>query len=87
LKESGMAIELHAPLPVEGLRGVLDCDAARVAAMRVRFTGAVLPGDTLRTELWVDGEVVSLRTTAVERDAVVLDKGRVDLRPINHKEN
>jgi len=55
--------------------------------MRVRFTGAVLPGDTIRTELRADGEVDSLRATAVERDAVVLDKGRVDLRPINHKEN
>lgn len=26
--------------------------------MRVRFTGAVLPGDTIRTELSADGEVV-----------------------------
>ena len=51
--------------------------------MRVRFTAPVFPGDTLRTELWVDGDVVSLRSSALERGVVVLDKGRVDLRPVH----
>lgn len=51
-----MGVAVHAVL-----RSVLDYDAARVAAMRVRFTAAVFPGDTLRTELWIDGDVVSLR--------------------------
>lgn len=63
------------------LRSILNYDATRFAGMRVRFTAAVLPGDTLRTELWVDGDIVSLRTTALERGVVVLDKGRVDLLP------
>jgi acyl dehydratase len=61
------------------LRSLLDYDATRFAAMRVRFTAPALPGDTLRTDLWVDGSVVSLRTTAVERAVVVLDNARVDL--------
>jgi len=74
-----MGVAAHAVL-----RSVLGYDATRFAAMRVRFTAAALPGDTLRTELWVDGDVVSLRTTALERDVVVLDKGRVDVRPANH---
>jgi len=74
-----MGIAAHAVL-----RSILAYHAARFAGMRVRFTAAVLPGDTLRTELWVDGDVVSLRTTALERGVVVLDKGRVDLRPVNH---
>jgi acyl dehydratase len=69
-----MGIAAHAVL-----RTLLDYDAARLAGMRVRFTAPVLPGDTLRTELWVDGSVVSLRTTAIERAVVVLDHGRVDL--------
>jgi acyl dehydratase len=73
-----MGVAAHAVL-----RTVLDYDAARFAAMRVRFTAAVFPGDTLRTELWVDGDVVSLRTTAFERGVLVLDKGRVDVRPGN----
>jgi acyl dehydratase len=63
------------------LKTVLDYDPTRFAAMRVRFTAPVLPGDTLRTELWVDGDTVSLRTTALERAVVVLGNGRVDLRP------
>lgn len=73
-----MGIAAHAVL-----RSVLDYDAARFAAMRVRFTAPVFPGDTLRTELWVDGDVVSLRSSALERGVVVLDKGRVDLRPVH----
>ncbi len=63
------------------LKAVLGYNPARFAAMRVRFTAPVLPGDTLRTALWVDGDTVSLRTSALERDRVVLDHGRVDLRP------
>lgn len=70
-----MGVAAHAVL-----RKLLAYDATRFAAMRVRFTAPALPGDTLRTELWVDGPVVSLRTTAVERGAVVLNNGRVDLR-------
>lgn len=62
------------------LAAVLDYDATRFAGMRVRFTAPALPGDTLRTEMWVDGKVVSLRTTALERGAVVLGNSRVDLR-------
>ncbi|MEO7135569.1 MAG: MaoC/PaaZ C-terminal domain-containing protein [Vicinamibacterales bacterium] len=69
-----MGVAAHAVL-----RELLDYDPSRFAGMRVRFTAPVLPGDTLRTELWRDGTVVSLRTTAVERGAVVLNNGRVDL--------
>lgn len=69
-----MGVAAHAVL-----RTLLDYDAGRFKGMRVRFTAPALPGDTLRTDMWVDGNVVSLRTTAVERAAVVLDHARVDL--------
>jgi acyl dehydratase len=62
------------------LRELLEYDSSRFIAMRVRFTAPALPGDTLRTEMWVDGKVVSLRTIAVERGTVVLNNARVDLR-------
>lgn len=62
------------------LRTVLNYDDARFAGMRVRFTAPAWPGDTLRTEMWVRGPVVSLRTTALERGVVVLNNSRVDLR-------
>jgi acyl dehydratase len=70
-----MGVAAHAVL-----RCVLAYDATRFAAMRVRFTAPAWPGDTLRTDLWLDGGVVSLRTTAVERGVVVLDHGCVELR-------
>ncbi|MCC6198472.1 MAG: MaoC family dehydratase N-terminal domain-containing protein [Burkholderiales bacterium] len=69
-----MGVAAHAVL-----RTLLDYDPRRFKAMRVRFTAPALPGDTLRTDLWVDSGVVSLRTTAVERGVVVLDHARVDL--------
>jgi acyl dehydratase len=69
-----MGVALHAVLGT-----LLGYDAGSVRGMRVRFTAPVLPGDTLRTELWRDGAVVSLRSTALERGVVVLGAGRVDL--------
>ncbi|CCJ57341.1 putative enoyl-CoA hydratase [Bordetella bronchiseptica MO149] len=70
-----MGVAAHAVL-----RTVLDYDDTRFQGMRVRFTAPAWPGDTLRTEMWVNGKTVSLRTTAVERDVVVLNNSRVDLR-------
>lgn len=70
-----MGVAAHAVL-----RTVLDYEDARFAGMRVRFTAPAWPGDTLRTEMWVRGATVSLRTTAVERSVVVLNNARVDLR-------
>jgi acyl dehydratase len=69
-----MGVAAHAVL-----RAVLGYDAERFRSMRVRFTAPVLPGDTLRTELWIDGGVVSLRTSALERRVMVLNNGRVDI--------
>lgn len=69
-----MGVAAHAVL-----RTVLDYDARPIAGMRVRFTGPAIPGDTLRTELWIDGRTVSLRTTAIERGVVVLNNSRIDL--------
>jgi acyl dehydratase len=70
-----MGVAAHAVL-----RTVLDYDNTRFAGMRVRFTAPAWPGDTLRTEMWVRGQTVSLRVTAVERNVVVLTNARVDLR-------
>lgn len=70
-----MGVAAHAVL-----RTVLAYDDTRFAGMRVRFTAPAWPGDTLRTEMWVRGDTVSLRVTAVERNVVVLTNARVDLR-------
>jgi acyl dehydratase len=62
------------------VRKCADYDADRVGELAVRFTRPVLPGETLRTEMWRDGAVVSFRSRVLERDAVVLDHGMVALR-------
>ena len=46
-----------------------------IELQEVRFSAPVLPGETLRTEMWRDGAAVQFRTTVVERDVVVLNHG------------
>jgi acyl dehydratase len=46
-----------------------------------RFSAPVFPGETLRTEMWQDGKVVSFRTRVVERDVVAVSNGRAEVQP------
>jgi 3-hydroxyacyl-CoA dehydrogenase/3a,7a,12a-trihydroxy-5b-cholest-24-enoyl-CoA hydratase len=41
-------------------------------SIKVRFADSVFPGETLKTELWKDGEHVVIRATVVERHKAVL---------------
>src|SRR5262249_39839573 len=56
-------------------------DPARLAHMQVRFTAPGYPGETIRTEIWRDGETISFRARAVERDAVILNNGLAKIAP------
>lgn len=49
-----------------------DGDPGRLKELNARFTATVMPGETLRTEIWPDG---SFRVRAVERDVVVIGNG------------
>ncbi|MGZ5090217.1 MAG: MaoC/PaaZ C-terminal domain-containing protein [Burkholderiales bacterium] len=60
------------------LKTCCDYDPTRLKSMEVRFTAPVYPGETLRTEMWRDGNVVSFRCTTVERAKVVLNNGRAE---------
>ena len=51
----------------------------RMRSMQLRFSAPVYPGETIRTEMWNDGSVVSFRAKVVERDIVVLNNGKVEL--------
>lgn len=62
------------------LRGALDGDTARVASVFGRFSAPVYPGETLRTDLWLEAQAVLFRVRVVERDLVVINNGRVGLR-------
>jgi len=55
---------------------VCDYDAKKITAFDVRFSSPVFPGETIVTEMWVDGSVVSYRSRLKERDVVVLNNGR-----------
>jgi acyl dehydratase len=47
-------------------------------AMSARFSNPVIPGETIRTEIWKDG---SFQARVVEREAIVIDQGRTAILP------
>jgi acyl dehydratase len=57
------------------IKACCDGDPARLKSMQVRFSSPVLPGETIRTEIWPEGERISFRCRVVERDVVVLNNG------------
>jgi acyl dehydratase len=61
------------------LRAACSYDPARMTAMAARFSAPVFPGETIRTELWCDGNVVSFRARAAERDVLAIDNGRAEI--------
>jgi len=61
------------------LCSVCDYDPARLRSIAGRFSAPVYPGETVRTEMWRDGDVVSFRARVVERDAVAINNGRAEV--------
>ncbi len=58
------------------LKTYCDYRPERLKSFALRFSSPVYPGESIRTELWRDGDVVSFRSLVAERDAVVLDNGK-----------
>jgi acyl dehydratase len=54
-------------------------DPGRMRSLSCRFSAPAYPGETIRTEAWVDGSVVSFRATIPARGVTVLSNGRADL--------
>ena len=52
---------------------------ARFKSIAGRFSSPVYSGETIRTEMWRDGSVVSFRARLVERDVIVLNNGRAEI--------
>ncbi len=61
------------------LKSCCGYDPARLSAMQARFSAPVFPGETIRTEIWREGDIVSFRARVVERDLVVLNNGRAEI--------
>jgi acyl dehydratase len=62
------------------LKTMCGYDPQKLVSLACRFSAPVFPGETLRTEMWRDGEVVSFRTRVVERDVMAVNNGRAEVR-------
>jgi acyl dehydratase len=62
------------------LKSLCGYDPARLTAMDGRFSAPVYPGETIRTEIWRDGDVTSFRARVVERDVVAITHGCAEVR-------
>jgi acyl dehydratase len=54
-------------------------DPAKLRSMEGRFSSPVYPGEIIRTEMWIDGSVVSFRSTVPVRGVTVLNNGRAEI--------
>jgi acyl dehydratase len=58
---------------------VCKYDPTKIVGFDVRFSAPVFPGETIVTEMWVDGNIVSYRSKLKERDVVCLNNGKCTL--------
>jgi acyl dehydratase len=61
------------------LKTMCGYDPARLTSFSCRFSAPVVPGETIRTEMWRDGAVVSFRARVVERDVIAINHGRAEV--------
>jgi acyl dehydratase len=59
------------------VENVLAFDESRISSMKVNFSSVCYPGETLKNEIWIDGKVISLKTTSIDRDKVVIDNSYI----------
>ncbi|HUN50646.1 MAG TPA: MaoC/PaaZ C-terminal domain-containing protein [Candidatus Sulfotelmatobacter sp.] len=62
------------------LKSVCDYRSERIADFAGRFTAPVYPGETIDTEIWQDGNIVSFRCQIPERKVTAINNGKVTLR-------
>lgn len=57
-----------------------DFDPSKIVEFNARFSAPVFPGETLETQMWRDGNVISFRTRVVERDVVAINNGKAVIK-------
>ncbi len=61
------------------LKTICDYDYTLITGMDARFSSPVFPGDTITTDMWQDGNIVSFQCTVKERDVLVVRNGKCTL--------
>jgi acyl dehydratase len=61
------------------LKAICDYDPTKVRSFAGRFSAPVFPGETIRTEFWRDGDVVSFRALVPDRNVLVMNNGRAEV--------
>lgn len=61
------------------IRQCASLDPTRLRSIEARFASPVYPGETLRTEIWQQGDYIQFRVRVVERDRIVLSHGRAEI--------
>lgn len=62
------------------LQACCGYDPARLAALRVRMSSPVYPGETLRLQLWRSGAQLRFRCTVPAREVVAISHGSAEIR-------
>lgn len=61
------------------LKTACDYDHTKITGFDVRFSAPVFPGETIITDMWKDGNVLSFECRLKERDATVIKSGKCTL--------
>lgn len=61
------------------LQSICDYDHTRMLGFDVRFSAPVYPGESIATDMWRDGKIVSFRCRVPERDITVINNGKCTL--------
>lgn len=61
------------------VKTVCGYDPLRLKSMEGRFSSPVYPGETIRTEIWQDGNIVTFRATVPARGVTVINNGRAEI--------
>jgi acyl dehydratase len=62
------------------MKTICDYDHTLIAGFDARFSLPVLPGDTIVTDMWQDGNIVSFQCSSKERNCIVLRNGKCTLK-------
>lgn len=57
------------------IKSCCDYDTSRFKRMRLRFCAPVYPGETIRTEIWINDNEMAFRCKSLEQDKVVINNG------------